>query len=346
MKAALALRGREMRSVEFRREREATWQELENLIAAADEKGLRKLSAEQLARLPHLYRATLSSLSVARSISLDRALVEYLESLVGRAYFVVYGTRQRLRTQLRDFFTYAWPAAMRRAKWHILVATAIMVAAGVAAFQLTSSDMDYYYVFVGEMAQGRTPASSTAELYSGLYDGDGQTSGLASFAAELFSHNSRIAILAFALGFVAGLPTMLLLFYNGLVLGAFAALYHARGLSADLWGWLLPHGVTELGAIVVCGGAGFLLAHGLVFPGAQTRLDALRERGRLAATVVIGGVLMLFIAGLIEGIFRQRVQSMTVRYVVAGITAVWWIYYFGFVGRGRERAEAEHEVAR
>src|SRR6266581_4368311 len=111
-----------MRSVEFRKERETTWRELEDLIADADKRGLRTLSAEQLARLPHLYRATLSSLSVARSISLDRALTEYLENLVGRAYFVVYGTRQRLSRQLADFFLWKLPAAVRRSKWHVLIA--------------------------------------------------------------------------------------------------------------------------------------------------------------------------------------------------------------------------------
>jgi uncharacterized membrane protein SpoIIM required for sporulation len=339
----VAIPQRTMRSVEFRREREATWRELEFLISEADQRGLRKLSAEQLARLPHLYRATLSSLSVARSISLDRALTEYLENLVGRAYFVVYGTRQVMRRQLADFFAWKLPSTIRRAKWHVLVAFVVMLAGAVAAFQLTSGDMDYYYTFTGDMAQGRTPASSTEELRSGLYDGGGAPGSafLATFAAELFSHNARIGILAFALGFVAGLPTLLLLFYNGLVLGAFVALYHARGLGVDIWGWLLPHGVTELLAVILCGAAGFLLAHGLVFPGAQTRIDSLRERGRDAATIVVCSVLMLFVAGLIEGIFRQVVTDVAVRYCVATLTCAWWIFYFGFVGRRRDTFERE-----
>ncbi|HWU90061.1 MAG TPA: stage II sporulation protein M [Kofleriaceae bacterium] len=332
---------RAMRSVEFRREREATWRELEHVIAEADRGGLRGLSAEQLARLPHLYRATLSSLSVARSVSLDRALTEYLENLVGRAYFVVYGTRQAMRHQLADFFAWKLPSTVRRARWHLLVAVVVTLAGAIAAFQLTSGDMDYYYAFAGDMAQGRTPASSTAELRAGLYDGGGGSAFLTTFAAELFSHNARIGILAFALGFVAGLPTLLLLFYNGLVLGAFAALYHARGLGVDVWGWLLPHGVTELLAVLLCGAAGFLLAHGLVFPGAQPRIDSLRERGREAATIVVCAVLMLFAAGLIEGIFRQVVTSIAVRYAVATLTAAWWIYYFGFVGRRRDALERE-----
>lgn len=337
MTAPPLIASRELRSVEFRREREATWTALEQMIAAADKHGLRALSAEQLTRLPHLYRATLSSLSVARSISLDRALTEYLENLAGRAYFVVYGTRQHLRRQLAEFFGWKLPSTIRRAKWHIAVAALIVLTGAVAAFQLTASDLDYYYAFVGDMAQGRTPASSTAQLRNGLYDTESAGGVLATFAASLFSHNARIGILAFATGFVAGLPTLLLLFYNGLVLGAFAALYHARGLGVDLWGWLLPHGVTELLAVVLCGAAGLQLAHALVFPGAKTRMDSLRERGRAAALIVIGAVGMLFIAGLIEGVFRQTVTHIGIRYAVAATTAAWWIYYFGFVGRRRDR---------
>src|SRR5262249_33437008 len=156
---------------------------------------------DRLARLPHLYRATLSSLSVARSISLDRALVDYLENLVGRAYFVVYGTRQHLRKQLAGFFSRTLPATVRASKWHLVFAIVVSLAAAVAAFELTLADMDYYNVFAGDMAQGRTPASSTSELRDVLYHDGPDTGALATFAASLFSHNSRVGILAFATGF-------------------------------------------------------------------------------------------------------------------------------------------------
>jgi uncharacterized membrane protein SpoIIM required for sporulation len=321
------------RSVVFRREREATWRALEELIAAAGARGLRSLGADQLARLPHLYRATLSSLSVARTISLDGALTAYLENLVARAYFVVYGTRQHLRDQLAQVVRRTVPRAIRAARWHIAIAAAVMVIAAIAAFRMTSADLDYYDAFVGAMAEGRTPASSTASLREGLYHTGSATDALVHFAASLFSHNAQIGILAFATGFVAGLPTLVLVFTNGLTIGAFAALYHTRGLSLDLWGWLLPHGVTELTAVVLCAAAGLQLAHALVAPGARPRLDSLRERGRDAGVIATTAVVMLFAAGLIEGVFRQVVTSVAVRYAVAALTAAWWIYYFGFVGR-------------
>lgn len=328
-----------LRSVVFRREREATWRELEALIARADKGGLRALTAAELARLPHLYRATLASLSVARSISLDQALTRYLENLIGRAYFVTYGSRAPLFAQLWQFLSHTWPAAVRR-RWRALaLATLITVIGVVTAYVLTRSDMDYYYSFIGDTAQGRTPASSTAELRAGLYDQGNFSSFLGTFAAELFSHNARIGIMVFALGFVVGVPSAFLLFYNGLVLGAFVALYTSRGLGWDIWGWLLPHGVTELGAVILCGAAGFTIAGALAFPGARSRLDNLREHGRDAARIVAGCVIMLFLAGLIEGIFRQTITAIEVRYTVAILSAAAWTYYFVRVGHAPRLAE-------
>ncbi|MCB9559950.1 MAG: stage II sporulation protein M [Kofleriaceae bacterium] len=330
---------RTLRSVEFRREREGTWRELEQLIALVRKDGIRDLTAEQLARLPHLYRATLSSLSVARSISLDRALTDYLESLCGRAYFCVYGARDPTRGVIAEYLTWRLPAAIRSIRWQLALAALFLVLGAMTAFFMVRHNSEAYYTFVqADYASGRTPASTTAELRAGLYDDTSVSAFLATFAAELFSHNARIGLLAFALGVVV-IPTLLLMFTNGLILGAFAALYDSRGLSWDLWGWLLPHGVTELSAVVLCGAAGLVIGQSWIFPGARPRLDNLRERGRLAGLAALGAVLMFFVAGLIEGIFRQTVTNIELRYAVAVATAGFWIWYFGFCGRGRERLE-------
>lgn len=329
-----------IKSYEFRREREASWRELEALVEKAEKKGVRALSADEVGRLPILYRGALSSLSVARSISLDQNVVEYLEGLACRAYFCVYGSRQRLRTALFEFFAWRFPDAVRRAKWAILLAALFLCAGAATSFLLVSASPDRYYTFVDPAyAQGRDPATPTAELRAGLYDDGGTAAdGLAAFASFLFTHNAKIGILAFALGLLLGVPTALLLFANGLLLGAFAALYHGRSLSVDLWGWLLPHGVTELLAVALCGGAGLVLARAVVFPGARSRAHALATRGREAAVVVVGAACLFLIAGLIEGIFRQTVTSVPIRYALAISTAALWAGYFALVGRRRASA--------
>ncbi|MHC4341384.1 MAG: stage II sporulation protein M [Planctomycetota bacterium] len=324
----------QLKSYEFRKEREKTWRRLERLVARVEKSGLHSLGAEELAQLPLLYRATLSSLSVARTISLDQALLEYLESLGARAYFCVYSAKKNLRETLADFFARRLPQTVRRFRWYVALSALILLAGTAVAFVLTVRSPDWFYTFVDEGYQaGRNPAASTATLRGALYDEKDFGSALGSFASFLFTHNARVGMTAFALGFVAGLPVYILLFMNGLILGAFGALYHSRGLGLDWWGWVLPHGVTELFAVILCGAAGLALAHALVFPGRYTRLQNLALRGREAGIVVLGAVVLFFIAGLIEGIFRQMVMDITVRYLVILLTASGLAWYFLRVGR-------------
>lgn len=323
----------EPRSVAFRRGREATWRRLEQLVEQVERQGPGALDADDARALPRLYRATVSALSVARAIALDRNLLEYLENLSSRAWLCVYGPKRPLRAALWSF-ALAWPASVRALGGPIALATAALVAGVVAGFALTVGDIDLFYAFVAEgYAQGRDPTTPTAELRDGLYTVADTEDALFTFSSFLFGHNARIGIAAFGLGVVFGLPTLFLMLSNGLLLGAFAGLYHVRGLSLDLWGWLLPHGITELGAVVVCGGAGVALARAVLFPGRRTRWASLVAEGRRAAGVVMGAVVMFFIAALIEGLFRQLVQDVVARYLLAGLTAVAWALYIGLVGR-------------
>ena len=324
----------ELRSVQFRREREAAWRELEGLVIAVEKRGMRALDASDARRLAMLYRGTLSALSVARAISLDRNLVDWLESLCSRAYLCVYSSKRSASGALAAFFLRWFPHQMRRLRWHLLLAFVFLGAGMLAGFLLTLGDMELFYSFMpAGMTQGRNPAATTEFLRDGLYDVEHLNDSLAAFASFLFSHNARIGIMAFALGFVFGLPVFYLLFYNGLSLGAFAALYHSRGLSVDLWGWLLPHGVTELFAVVVCGAAGLVLAQALLFPDRHGRLDTLRVRGREAAGIALGAVVLFFIAALFEGFFRQLVTDVEVRYLTATTMAAFWLFYFLVLGR-------------
>jgi uncharacterized membrane protein SpoIIM required for sporulation len=323
-----------LRSVEFRRERESSWRELDALLVRIDRSGLSGIRQDELARLPVLYRAAASSLSVARAISTDRNLLDYLESLVGRAYVHVYGTRRRFLESLGDFFRRAFPRAVRAHAAAVGLSAFFFFLGVLVAWVLTARDPEMFYAFVSEgMAQGRGPEATTEHLRSTLYDTEGEGGWLFAFATFLFQHNSMVGMLAFALGFLAGVPVFLLLFFNGLVLGSFAAVFASRGLGVELWGWILPHGVTELTAIILCGAAGLVLGGSLVFPGRYRRRVGLARSGVAAGTIVGGAVAMLLVAGLVEGIFRQRVTDDVLRYLVAMASLALWATYFLFAGR-------------
>lgn len=331
-----------LKSFHFRREREATWRALEELVSRAEKRGVKTLSSTELVRLPSLYAATLSSLSVARSISLDRNVVEYLESLASRSYFLVYGARSNLWEAIIDFFARGLPTAARQLKGPFAIALSAFLVGVLTGYVLTAGNADWYYSFVDEgMAGGRTPTASTEYLRDGLFDENpGDASALSFFATFLFTHNAKIAMLCFALGFALGLPTILLLLQNGLMLGAFFALYASRGLGLELGGWLFIHGVTELLAIILCGAAGLALGGAMAFPGAHSRLANLAATGRIAGRVVVGAVALLLLAGLLEGLGRQLITDTSLRYIIAGATGVVWCLYFVFAGRDRSDGRA------
>jgi uncharacterized membrane protein SpoIIM required for sporulation len=326
-----------LKSAQFRREREAAWRELEGLLDRVENKGLPSLSAEELNRLPVLYRSAVSSLSVASAISLDKNLLDYLNALVGRAYVCVYGAKRRVGDAVAEFFRFQFPWVVRR-YFAFVAASIVLVALGVlTGYRMTKADPERYYPFVDGMAQGRTPASSTEELRKVLYDrGDQGGDGLTVFTTFLFTHNAKVGMLCFALGFAAGVPVVFLLFSTGLTLGAMAALYDSRGLGAEFWAWILPHGVTEIGALCLCGAAGMVLGSAIVFPGRHTRLRNLALQGREVALLAMGAVTLFLVAGLIEGVFRQTVQSVGARWSLAAVTLVFWTWYFATVGRDRE----------
>jgi uncharacterized membrane protein SpoIIM required for sporulation len=326
-----------MKSLRFRQEREAVWNQLEELIFKIDKQGRQSLTTEECLALPRLYRSTLSSLSVARAISLDSAVVRYLETLTLKAYIHVYGSRAHIWDVVLRFFTHDWPQMVRKLWQPILFATLIFLGAWGIAHMLVASNAEWFYTFLGEeMAGGRTPTASKAFLRSTLFDDSLEPKrGLAIFAAFLFNNNASVTLFAFALGFALGVPTILLMFQNGAMGGALSAVFARHGLAYDLYGWLIIHGSTEITAIVMGAGAGLHMGAAVAFPREVSRVDALRAAGRDAAVVGMGCVVMLFVAGLLEGFARQLVQDTAMRYAIGVAMFVFWMSYFGFAGRRR-----------
>ncbi|HVO01056.1 MAG TPA: stage II sporulation protein M [Candidatus Cybelea sp.] len=319
-----------LKSTQFRREREPSWRELEGLLEKLRKGSPRALTPQELTRLPTLYRGALSSLSVARSISLDQSLLAYLESLANRAYFQIYGPRAGLGSVAIAFIRRGFPGAVQRLGGPMLLAIAITIVAALAGYFLSMANPEWYYTIMpGGMAEGRLPTSSTEELRRHLYETDHPPGELLSvFASFLFVHNAGIGIVCFALGFAFGLPTALLLISNGLMLGAFIALYASHGLGSEIGAWLIIHGSTEILAVALCGGAGFALARALLFPGGKARLAALSETGRTAGQVALGCVLMFVVAGMLEGFARQLVVTVWARYAIGGLMLLFWTLYF------------------
>ncbi len=329
-----------LRSDRFRLERESDWRRLDAIVTALEKNRLRRISDEDLLALPVLYRQAASSLAVARETSLDTGTLAYLESLVRRAWFQVYGPRTSLFGWLRRFIGGEWSAAVRSIWLELCIALAVMVAGTVVGWLLVARDSDWYYALVpGQFADARRPGATRemlAQSLSGQEDGE----GLTVFAAYLFSNNASVSILAFALGFAFGVPTLLLLVYNMAVLGAMLWLFVDAGLGWEFAAWLSVHGTTEIFAILLAGAAGLHIGRSMALPGKRSVLAAAAASGRRAAQVMAGVVLMLVIAGLLESYARQLVTDPLARGAIGGTMLAFWLAWFALMGRKRDRAQA------
>jgi len=317
-----------LRSDRFRMAREADWKRLDDIVTQMEKGRLRRISDADLLALPVLYRTVASSLSVARETTLDASTIAYLEALVQRAWFQVYGPRVTLRGWLKRFLGGGWSSSVRAIWPDILIALAIMVAGAVAGWLLVAQDAEWYHALVpGQFADTRVPGASREVLAETIF-GNRDQNAMAVFSASLFSNNAQVAILAFALGFAFGVPSLMLLVQNMGTLGAMLWLFHSRGLTVDFAGWLSVHGTTELFAILLAGAAGLHIGRSMAFPRTRSVMQAASQAGQRASQVMAGVVLMLVIAAMLEGFARQLIDNTPGRFALGGFMLVFWLVYF------------------
>jgi uncharacterized membrane protein SpoIIM required for sporulation len=339
--ATLEIDSAALRSDRFRLEREGDWRQLEKIVQQMERGGLRRIIDDDLLALPTLYRTAASSLAVARETSLDAATLAYLERLVQRAWFQVYGPRLGFFAWLREFLFGGWSRAVREIWLDICIALFVMVAGTVVGWLLVAQDSDWYYRLIPvSLAGNRGPGASREELADTLAV-ETSADGLSTFAAYLFSNNSAVCILAFALGFAFGIPSLLLLVHNMALLGAMLWLFDGQGLLMEFGAWLSVHGTTEFFGIMLSGAAGLHIGRSMAFPGEKSVLDAAAAAGRRSAVVMVGVVIMMIVAAFLEAFPRQLVDGAGNRYMIGGTMLVFWLVYFFLYRPHRDEAETD-----
>lgn len=324
-----------LRSARFRSEREGEWKRLEGLVRKVESSGVRSLSYPDARDLATSYRHTINSLSVAREISLDRGLLDYLDNLSARAYLVIYAPQGSLRGLTTHLLRFGIPQAVRRCSMPLLIGFGAMLLGVLFGYALFEQDSAWYeFFFPGEMLGARSPHGTREAMLATLYDSNVSLDhSLSEFASYLFSNNTRIALMVFALGVLCAVPNFVLTLYNGVLLGAFYAVFADKGLGYDVAAWLSIHGVTEISAICIACAGGAQLGLAVLMPGRMTRRDALKYRGRDATKLALLAVLMLVVAAVLEGFFRQLVQSAEMRFVIGWGVGALWIYWLFFTGK-------------
>lgn len=316
------------------------WREYATMLERAQRRSLKRLTESEVSEFAARYREVSSDLARLRTASRARAIddVFYLSRLVAAGHNLLYrheGTR--LAGVLR-FLSLDVPAEVRRS-WRPVAFAAVFLF------------LPWTIAHVGvvrepQIAAAFLPLELLERAEQSRADSSGRYVDVPEvfrpvMASQIIANNVQVSIGAFAFGVTAGLGTVFLLVFNGIALGGVTGLYASKGVMSTLLGFIAPHGVLELTAITISGGAGLLIASALLLPGGRTRRDALVENGRRAITLMAAVVLFLIVAGVVEGLISPADSPLRAKLAISGGTALALFLYL--VPKGR-RAPSDPDI--
>jgi uncharacterized membrane protein SpoIIM required for sporulation len=323
------------------------WSELEKMLDRLEANPNQRMQLDELQRFHQLYERTAADLGRITTFAAEPDTRRYLEHLVARAYGEIHETREKQRR----FFPLKWflhtlPQTFRRHVRAFHLSLAITIAGCLFGGLAIGLDPESKPVLMPFSHLQQDPAKRVAEEEKSSKD---RLAGYkTTFSAQLMTHNTKVSIFTMALGMTWGVGTILMLFYNGVILGAVAIDYIRAGQTKFLLGWLMPHGVIEIPAILIAGQAGLLLALALIGWGKRTPLRTrLREVSADVTTLIFGVGLMLVWAGFIEAFLSQYHEPVIPYDVKIAFGSIELILLYFFLSKsGTKNAEAEREKER
>lgn len=328
----------------FLREERPHWDRLDACLRRMSDDPWRALSVEEARELERLYQRAAADLARLNTFAVAPEARDYLESLVSRGYAEIHGARaEGERFKVGRWFRLTLPRAWRRHARSFWLAFALMVGgalfgAGAVTFDPTAKSALMPFPHLRD-----TPTQRVAR--EERRGGEHMEGRQARFSGMLMTHNTRVSLMAMATGLTWGVGTLIIMFYNGVILGAVALDYILDGQTVFLLGWLLPHGATEIPAMLIGGQAGFVLAGAMLGRGQRASLS---ERFRRVVpdvvTLCFGAAVLLVWAGIIESFLSQYHEpvlpyAIKIAFGVVELAALIW--YLGWCGRGRATTEGK-----
>lgn len=302
----------------FSHAREDRWRRLEELSRR------RSLSGQEADELTRLYQSTSGDLSALRSAAPEPGLVTRLSIMLAGARVWLTGAHEVSTRSVRHYLTLGLAAAFYRVRWWGVAVLIAVVAGGALSAWWTVTHPEAL-ALIG-------PAETRAAIANGEFANYYYEYDSSSFAASVWTNNGFIALQCIALG-ITGVYPLILLYNTVLQLGTAAAIMAEAGLLDIFFQLIIPHGLLELSAVFVAAGAGLRLFWTMLVPGARPRGQALAQEGRIAVSVGIGLVGVLFLSGLIEGFITGSDLLWPVKIAIGALAfAAFWIYVF-VVGR-------------
>ena len=303
---------------QFVKQNRDDWKQLEDLMSKLH-KTKSSITGPTIDEFYRYYQKAVQHLSYAQTYFSNEEVTLYLNGLVSKSHNLLYKDQVSSMKQVSHFLSTTFIRLFLDQWKFVLVAMLLFTLGGLGSFfAVVQDEQALFAILPAEIAQGVDPAQ--------LGSADGQVDS-SLMSASIMTNNIKVAILAFAGGVTFGLLTVYVLIYNGILVGALAALFWNHGKTYEFWAYILPHGMIELTAIFIAGGAGLLMGYKLFVPGKFSRGYQLKTQAKRSVQLLLGTIPLFVIAGIIEGFITPAALSLEVKYGVAFVTVIGLILY-------------------
>ena len=314
---------------EFYQSRKGDWESLSHLLDES-QMDFKRLSEGQVRDISRLYRAATSDLALAKRDFPRNEITVYLNQLVARAHAVVYRSEPFALKQLWHFATTGFPRLFRETWVFTFIAALFFILPAIASGIATYVRPELATSLLPPEAQRLIGIVEDKKLWIDI-----PVEERPYTSAFIMRNNIQVSFVAFASGLTAGLMTLWVLFFNGLMIGTLTGLTAFHGIGFELWTFVIGHGVIELSVIFIAGGSGLMLGWAILRPGLMRRRDSLAQAARKAVYLLLGAVPWLVIAGTIEGFISPNTDIAAPIHWAVGITSGIFLYGYLLLG-GRE----------
>lgn len=305
--------------------RRAEWERLEHLSRA-------RLDGRGVDELIVRYRAASADLAELKTSVGESPQGEHLSTILVRARLRLTGAADSVLTQTGRFFARQLPAALYRLRWTTLVIAVVFIAIGVGTAVWISGNPE----LIAALGPPDMLRQYADESFTGYYT----ENPAATFMGMVWTNNAWIAMQSVMFG-ITGIWPVYSSIMNAVNVGVAGGVMAAYDRADVMILYILPHGMLELTCLFVAAAAGLHLFWSWVAPGSRTRAESLAAEGRSLATVAIGLVFALLLAGLIEGFVTGWTLPWPVKIGIgAAALAVFLIYMLVIGGRAYRRGES------
>jgi uncharacterized membrane protein SpoIIM required for sporulation len=288
----------------------------------------RHLRGAEVDELVDRYRAASADLADAKTSAGRSPQGDHISTMLARARLRLTGAPENVLRQIPRFFALQLPAALYRVRWTTLVIALGFLAVGTIVALWISRDPALVATLGSQMQLQQYAENDFTDYYS--------ENSPAVFAGTVWTNNAWIALQCVIFG-VTGIWPIMVLIQNAVGVGTAAAILLAFDRGDVFLLHIAPHGLLELTCLFVAAAGGLGIFWAWVAPGRRSRGEALASAGRSLATIAIGMVFGLAVAGIIEGFVTAQPWPWAVKIGIGALALGLFLFYMIVVGRRAHR---------